>query len=163
MVQEFREKIAQYKRDIFEREEQDNDRRYKEFEDTFNTFMDKLKELISKEAKKEHGMQSSVTLEEHEDPPEIDVIKKLLGKLKSLIPKKWWTGWLRDILDKILENLSPQKPEEFQRLLLYVEEVYEPALRELLAEWRKEMRMEAYEKFARAILKHLIDQELKKL
>ena len=60
-------------------------------------------------------------------------------------------------------EFEPQKPEEFHRLPLHVEEVYKPALRELLVEWWKEMRMEAYENFARAILKHPIDQELRKL
>jgi hypothetical protein len=89
-------------------------------------------------------------------------IKDLLKKLKKLIPEKWWSRWLKDILDQILDNLSPQDPEEFKRLLTFVEELYEPALREELAWYRREIRLEAYEKFAWAVLKDLLHEGLRK-
>ena len=127
MVQEFRKTISKLKAAIEEKEEASN-REFEELSSTLGEFIGKLKELIE-EAKRKQEAQSSVTFKGREDPSQIDLIKKLLGKLKSLIPEKWWSGQLREILDKILENLSPQHPEELERLLCYVEEVYEPGLK----------------------------------
>ena len=162
MEQEFRRWVEKH-RESYEREEQENEARYKEFEATFNDFLVRLKGLREKETKERGEMRSSVSSKGFEDPPEIDKIKKLLEKLKSLIPQKWWSGPLRDILDKILQNLSPQNPEEHRRLLTYLDEVYEPGLRLLLTEWRQQLKMEAYERYARAIFKELLDQEIRDL
>ena len=151
MAQEFEGKIWLHKRMCDERIG-DIDNRFKDFEKTFNELFKRIEKLIEK-----YETQPPDTSKGFEDPPEdLQLIKKPLGKLKSLIPQRWWSGRLRDLLDKILENLSPKDPEEFRRLRAYIREVYEPALREMLGHWRMEMRMEAFEDCAHRILEDLI-------
>ena len=159
-IQEFTKKVEQYHQE-FEQEEKTNEEEYCRFYKRLEKIADRLRNRVSSEAGFEPERGFGVSSQPDDDPPiDITIVKKLLEKLKSLIPQHWWSGRLRDLLDKILQNLSPQNPEEFQILYRYIEDVYVPALGELLTHSRQEMKLQAYENYVQKILADLLESEL---
>lgn len=97
------------------------------------------------------------------DPPEIGEVKRILEKLKHLIPERGPLPELKNRLNMLLENLNPEDQEDLSRLLEFIEKVYLPALDISWKYAEEESRVESASKRLGAMLEKLIKIKIEEL